>query len=303
MSALNIRHPCLSALIVGASAHRCSIARPGRSIMASFLLRNLSSTRFAPKQQVADSDSGAAALAQNKAPTIRRFWRNVGVEERDGALAVVLDNRPIKTPDGQQIRIAPSQSILAWLVAGEWEAQREFLGSHSLPLTSLVCRAIDGLADQQVRIDVIDELIKYFHTDSACLHEHFPQSLVDLQLKHYMPIVSWARETYGIDIAVTDNIFALRQSSQAADELRRVVSLFCPLKLAAFEKAVMTAKSFLIGLALVEQRITAEQAAAAAQVETSAQTQLWGELENAHDIDNAAIRQILGASACASIGA
>ncbi|KAJ1818468.1 chaperone [Coemansia sp. RSA 2599] len=273
----------------------------GGAMAAGRLLRNLSTTRSAPKQH--DVDSGAAALAQNRAPTIRRFWRNVGVEERDGALAVVLDGRPIKTPDGQQIRIQASQSVLAWLVAGEWEAQREFLGSHSLPLTSLVCRAIDGLADEQVRIDVIDKLLKYFHTDSACLHELFPQPLVDLQQKHYMPVVSWACETYGIQVAVTDNIFALRQSPQATDELRRVVSRFSALKLAAFEKAVMTAKSFLIGLALVEQRITAEQAAAAAQVEMSAQTQFWGELENAHDIDNAAMRQILGASACASMGA
>ncbi|KAJ2441526.1 chaperone [Coemansia sp. RSA 2440] len=65
----------------------------------------------------------------------------------------------------------------------------------------------------------------------------------------------------------------------------------------------MTAKSFLIALALVEQHVSVEDAACAAQVEATAQTQLWGELENAHDLDNAAMRQILGASACAALNA
>ncbi|KAJ1962188.1 chaperone [Dipsacomyces acuminosporus] len=237
----------------------------------------------------------------HKAPAIRRFWRSAGVEERDGSYVVALDKRPIKTPDGKQVQIPKDHHILAMLVAGEWESQTEFLGSHSLPLTSLVCRSIDGLSDPQVRSDVIEKLLKYFQTDSACLHEEFPRALVDLQEKHYTPIVDWARSVYGVDIMVTSNIFSLRQSPEAIEKLRSVVASFTPLKLAAFEKAVMTAKSFLIALALVEQRISAEEAAMASQVEANSQTQLWGELENAHDLDNAAIRQILGSCACTVI--
>ncbi|KAI9500447.1 hypothetical protein BX070DRAFT_195868 [Coemansia spiralis] len=236
-------------------------------------------------------------------PPIRRFWRNVNVEERDGKFVVLLDKRPIKTPDGKIVQIPKRQAALAWLVGGEWESQKELLGSHALPLTSLLCRSIDGLSDPQVRADVISKLLKYFQTDSACFHEEYPRVLVELQQKHYTPIVEWAKSKYGIDIQTTTNIFALRQPPESTKDLRDAVSEFSPLKLAAFEKAVMTAKSFLIGLALVEQRISAEEAAMAAQVEANSQMQLWGELENAHDIDNAAIRQILGASACAALEA
>ncbi|KAJ1939072.1 chaperone [Linderina macrospora] len=252
---------------------------------------------FSASRLVADASS--ETLAQNKAPKIRRFWRTVNVSEHSDGLAVELDGRPIKTPDGSAVRLPTSQTILATLMAGEWESQREFLGAHSLPLTALVCRSIDGLNDSNVRKDVAEKLLKYFHTDSACLHEEFPQALVELQDKHYRPIVDWAAERYGIKINVTANLFTLRQEQEAEEALRKVVLEFSPLKLAAFEKAVMTAKSFLIALALVERRISVEQAAMAAQVEATAQTQLWGELENAHDIDNAAMRQILGASACA----
>ncbi|KAJ2875426.1 chaperone [Coemansia aciculifera] len=240
---------------------------------------------------------------RDKAPAVRRFWRSAAVDERSGKYVVTLDSRPIKTPDGTAVQLAPSQRLLAWLIAGEWEAQSEFIGAHSLPLTSLVCRSIDGLGDPAVRADVVDKLLKYFHTDSACLHEKYPRVLVELQQRHYVPIVEWARREYGIEISLTSDMFALQQTKEAADTLRSVLASFSPLKLAALEKATMAAKSLLIGLALVEHHVTAEDAAMAAQVETNSQTQLWGQLENAHDIEDAALRQTLGASACAAIGA
>ncbi|KAJ2812777.1 chaperone [Coemansia furcata] len=266
-------------------------ANPGRHILQSASLacraRGICTTR----------------LVQDKAPAARRFWRTAGVDERGGKYVVTLDDRPIKTPNGTQVQLAPSQQTLAWLMAGEWETQTEFIGAHSLPLTSLVCRSIDGLSDPAIRADVVDKLLKYFHTDSACLHEKYPHVLVELQQRHYMPIVDWARKEYGIEISLTSDMFALQQTKEATETLRSVLAAFSPLKLAALEKATMAAKSLLIGLALVEHHVTAEDAALAAQVETNSQTQLWGHLENAHDLDNAALRQTLGASACVTIGA
>jgi chaperone required for assembly of F1-ATPase len=52
------------------------------------------------------------------------------------------------------------------------------------------------------------------------------------------------------------------------------------IDLAAFERAVYTTKSFLIALALVEGRITVEQASLASQVEVDSQIDIWGEVED-----------------------
>ena len=46
------------------------------------------------------------------------------------------------------------------------------------------------------------------------------------------------------------------------------------------ERATYTAKSFLVGLALVERRISVEDAARAASVEVDSQIALWGEVED-----------------------
>ena len=49
---------------------------------------------------------------------------------------------------------------------------------------------------------------------------------------------------------------------------------------AAMERATYASKSFLVGLALVKKRITAEQAAQASHVEVNSQIETWGEVED-----------------------
>lgn len=86
--------------------------------------------------------------------------------------------------------------------------------------------------------------------------------------------------------------------------------------LIAMERATYTSKSFLIALALVKKRITAEQAAQASHVEVNSQIEKWGEVEDckhssqsecsfsdielckAHDVDYHDVRRQLGSAAC-----
>jgi len=49
---------------------------------------------------------------------------------------------------------------------------------------------------------------------------------------------------------------------------------------AAFERAVLACKSYLIALAVVEGHLTVEQAAQAAHVEVQSQIDRWGEVED-----------------------
>jgi ATP synthase F1 complex assembly factor 2 len=66
-----------------------------------------------------------------------------------------------------------------------------------------------------------------------------------------------------------------------------------------FERAVITSKSFLIGLALTERRITGLEAADASRVEVLAQIAQWGEVKDAHDVDQEDIYRAFGSIAIA----
>ncbi|CAO3587563.1 unnamed protein product [Absidia cylindrospora] len=129
------------------------------------------------------------------------------------------------------------------------------------------------------------------------LPRRVPEVLVQLQDAYWKPIIDWASKNYNITINTTTDIFATEQPQETKDKLRAVVEQMDHYELAAFERAVLTSKSFLIGLALVKHAVSVEHAAQAAQVEMNSQMERWGEVEDSHDVDREYMRQTLGSVA------
>ncbi|KAI8337417.1 hypothetical protein BC941DRAFT_352360 [Chlamydoabsidia padenii] len=235
---------------------------------------------------------------------MQRFWKKAGIKEDQDGLTVLLDHRNLRTPSKNIIKLESTQRYLALLTAAEWDAQTKVLKAHTLPLTSILSRAIDGLdpancEDPKVRPAVIDKLMSYFDTDATCYHEEYPEILVQLQDTYWKPIIEWASNHYNVKINITTDIFAVQQPQETKDTMRAVVDQMDSYELAAFERAVLTSKSFLIGLALVKHAISVEHASQAAQVEMNSQMERWGEVEDSHDVDREYMRQTLGSVALA----
>lgn len=79
------------------------------------------------KTRYTDMDTGAET-------TMKRFWKNVGIEPQGDALTVTLDSRPLKTPSGNRLLLPKNKGLVATLVAAEWEHQRTVLKPHALPM-------------------------------------------------------------------------------------------------------------------------------------------------------------------------
>ncbi|KAI8973885.1 hypothetical protein BDB01DRAFT_844946 [Pilobolus umbonatus] len=231
-----------------------------------------------------------------------RFWKKASIKEDTDGYRVVLDHRNLRTPDKHVVQFPKHQRELALLTAAEWDIQTRNLKAHSLPLTSIIARAIDALdpkqaQDPSIRAGVIDKLVNYSDTDAICYHEELPESLVALQDTYWKPIIAWAEKEYDVKINTTTDIFATSQPQETKDTFRKVVEQMDPLELSAFEKAVMTSKSFLIGLAVVKKAFSVEDCAQAAQVEMTYQMNIWGEVEDSHDVEREFMRQTLGSAA------
>ncbi|KAJ3340056.1 ATP synthase complex assembly protein atp12 [Gonapodya sp. JEL0774] len=213
---------------------------------------------------------------------------------KDGII-VVLDGRPLKTPTGKQMVLPKDRRLLATLVAGEWESV-QLLKQYALVVTSLAARAIEDFADPAIRAKVIDDLCKFIHTDTICYRQPYPDPLIRLQQRHWDPLIKWLQDEYRITLHSTDGILSVHQEEQAVQKLRDILTELDPFELAAFERATLHTKSFVTGLALVKRAITAEEAAAAARVEVQFQIDMWGEVEDAHDVDAAEMKRHLGAA-------
>lgn len=109
---------------------------------------------------------------------------------------------------------------------------------------------------------------------------------------------AWVRETFNVEVNVTTGFSVPRQPAETLAAFRKALEQMDEWEMAgtryamiflyamlnetssAMERATYTSKSFLIGLALVKRRITAEQAAQASHVEVNSQIEKWGEVED-----------------------
>ncbi|KAF8610161.1 ATP12-domain-containing protein [Ceratobasidium sp. AG-I] len=248
------------------------------------------------------SDAAAArkpaGSMERASVTLNRFWKTVGVTENNGILAVTLDGRSLRTPEGAKLEIPKSHRLLAALIATEWENQEKLIKPHALPMTSIASRAIDGLKDEGARVDLAASLLKYLDTDTICFQESHPPALVKLQDLHWAPLLDWARETYSAEINVFDSILGNTQPPETKAIFAAEIDNLDQWEMAAFERAVFTTKSFIIALALLKGRIGLEQASQAAHVEVSSQIERWGEVEDTHDVDYHDVRRQLGSVVC-----
>ncbi|CEQ39722.1 SPOSA6832_01249 [Sporobolomyces salmonicolor] len=245
---------------------------------------------------------------------MRRFWKTVAVEKRpEGEYAVLLDHRTLKTPGGAPLLMPKDRLPVSLLIAEEWENQVAVLKPHTLPMTSLAARALDGLKDENTRKEVVASLLKYLDTDT------FPATLVKLQEAHWKPLIDWVCKTYDVEIRIYEGILNTRQPDATILKLGSVVADYDQFKLAAFERAVLASKSYLVALGLVEGFLSADDAAHAAHVEVQSQINRWGEVEDseasflskrgrlpvetdllpfaAHDVDHQDVRVRLGSAA------
>ena len=118
-----------------------------------------------------------------------------------------------------------------------------------------------------------------------------------MQDQHWRPILDWAQSTFDIEVSTTDSFLLDPHPVETYEKLDELLSGFDNWEMAgklvrqfidflradtyaAMERATYTSKSFLIALALVKRRITAEQAAQAAHAEVNSQIEQWGEVED-----------------------
>lgn len=238
--------------------------------------------------------------------SMKRFWKDVSIayrepEDDDEHFLVQLDKRSVRTPGGHVLQVPGDRPLLACLIAQEWDEQTQVVKPHSLPLTSLVSRAIDGMSDERTRTDTESFLLRYFDTDAVCFHDVAPPALVKMQNERWTPLVEWASRYFDVPITPAKGTLSHQQAPEARDKMARVMRGMLPLDFASLERAVLTSKSMIIGMALTHRHIEAEQAALAAEVETAAQAATWGAIDDAHDVDHAELRRQLASVACAQV--
>ncbi|GAB6054177.1 ATPase [Magnetospira thiophila] len=208
----------------------------------------------------------------------RRFYKQAAAGPASGGgFAVLLDGRPIKTPEGAALVVA--QQGLAEAIAAEWAAQETEIRPHRMPLMRLTCTAIDRIS--VVRQEVIDHLLAYAGTDLLCYRAKFPADLVARQAAAWDPLLDWLAARHGARLTITDGVLAIPQPDTALACLRAALETLDSFHLSALSAAARSAGSLAIALALAEGHLDAGQAFDVSQIDETYQMEKWGEDDEA----------------------
>jgi chaperone required for assembly of F1-ATPase len=215
-----------------------------------------------------------AAQAGMKPALPKRFYKEAGVEERDGAFLLTLDGRTAKTPSKQALAV-PTRA-LAEAMAAEWAGQGAEIDPSTMPITRIVNSAIDGVTPRQG--EVIDDLVRYAGSDLIYYRVSEPARLVQSQDSAWNPILDWARDAHGARFTLGEGVMHVAQPDEAVAAVRRAIEqIRSPFALAALHVMTTLSGSVLIALAHASRQLDVEQAWAAAHVDELYQESVWGE--------------------------
>ena len=208
---------------------------------------------------------------RNTRPKLRaRFYQHAGVGE-GAPFPVLLDGRPVRTPAGGSLAL-PSRA-LAQAVAAEWEQQGERIDPATMPRTRFANTILDSV--MVVPAPVAEEVVKYLGSDLVCYRADTPEGLVRAQVKHWDPILMWARESLGARFVLSEGVMFVEQPERAIAAARKAIPSD-PWRLGAVNVITTLTGSALIALAVAQGRLGIDEAWAAAHVDEDWNMAQWG---------------------------
>jgi len=203
---------------------------------------------------------------------VRRFWKEVTVEQDEAGWAVRLDGRALRTPARASLSV-PNRP-LADAIAEEWRSVGDEADPRAMPLTGFANAAIDRVAPERAAFAA--GLGRYAEADLACYRSEWPPELVERQQQGWDPLLAWARRRYDVDLATTSGLIHIPQPPATVDRLVHEVTALDPFRLAGLSSLVTIGGSLIAGLAVLEKAIPTEEAWAAVSLDERWQLEQWG---------------------------
>lgn len=209
--------------------------------------------------------------------SIKRFYKKAEVVSSDeggsAGFAVALDGRVLRTPGKAALQL-PTQALAA-AIASEWNAQGETIDAQTMPMMTLACTAIDWVHVE--RAHAVDATAAFAEHDLVCYWAEEPPDLVARQQENWQPLLDWVTLTFDAPLIVIPGILAKPQPATSVAALRHAVENVDDMTLTALHTVVSAGGSLVIGLALLKEHLSADQAFTAALLDELFQIELWGE--------------------------
>lgn len=203
---------------------------------------------------------------------MRRFWKEVSLDQGTYGHGIRLDGRALKTPKRNELYL-PTRA-LADEVMREWTEVGEAIDPLKMPLTGFANAAVDHVAPD--RQDFAAAIAAYGESDAFCYRAEPEEPLAARQAEVWDPWLDWARGRYDVSFRIVAGVLHQPQPEATLEKLRAAVSARGTFELAAMAKLAHLAGSLVAVLAIVERAGSAADLWQAVCLEELWQEQLWG---------------------------
>lgn len=203
---------------------------------------------------------------------IKRFWKDVTVEQAEGRWRVLLDGRSPKTPAGAPLTLPTEAS--ARLVADEWAAQGEHLDPASMPATRLAATAIDRIP--HARSETAEEIARYSGSDALCYFADGPTVLIARQDAAWSPWLDWAEREHGVRLHRAEGIAHVAQPVESTTRVRDLALEIDDFALTGLATATGLYGSAILALAVQRGALSGEEAFDLSRLDEAFQEDQWG---------------------------
>ena len=203
---------------------------------------------------------------------MKRFYREVAVEESGGGWRITLDGRAIKTAGGAP-QIVPT-SALADALAAEWSAQGEQIDPRGFAMRDLADYAIDVVRPD--RGAAIAKLLAFGETDTLCYRADPDEPLYRRQQALWEPLVTAMEARDAIRFERVSGVMHRPQPPETLAALRARLEGVDDFTLAALHTLASLSASLCVALAALEDDVDPAELWSVANLEEEWQAELWG---------------------------
>ena len=201
------------------------------------------------------------------------------VQSKKGKYLLTINNKSLKTPDGNTIEL-PSMK-LAKILLKDYESSFKSKPLNIVRPIKITNTAIDKIKPNN--IFYINEITDNLNNDMICYFAKSPVELVDLQNKEWLPLINYMESSYNIELIYTSKLFSINQKPDSLLKLKNILNEINIFKLSAIYTLSQITKSIIISLALVNNKISAKKAFENSNLEELYQISKWGKDEEAFD--------------------
>lgn len=198
-------------------------------------------------------------------------YSQVSIAFKDEAYIILLDGKPLQIKGKPTLRL--TNKYHAELVAAEWRTQIKNIKLSAMPCTHLLSTVAEQTPKQ--RTHLMKQMRKYAETDLLCYRTRYPADLSAQQAQAWDPWLDWA-QAFGIQLLVTDTIKVIEQPQKALTALDKRLRSLEDIDLALCAYFTALYGSVILGLAVTNRAISAQEAWALSRLDEHWQQAQWG---------------------------